>query len=332
MNRMPTRIATVAAGVALLAAASFHTAPQAAAATGPYTLPFFDPGYVVTQPFGCTGYPAEPPYGSCAHWHGGIDYNLAYAPVAASRAGTVVRILEAVGHDVHNDPRGGNYLLIDHGDSRYSLYYHLEYNGVYPGINTTVSAGQHVAQSGNTGSSSAPHLHYALTKSIDWWVTANALNPAGKWTTDPGRVPWLAVYYSESNDGTEYITRGTTRTHWVRFRNGGGRTWTRANDGFGRGRILLAAVAADGTTLRSSPFRASDWTSEWLATSLEESSVAPGAIGTFTFGLHAAPPVGFYTETFNIRASGLWWFDYARLGRYYVPIQVVTASTCSLCL
>lgn len=305
-------------------------APSAQAATGPYTLPFFNPAYVVTQPFGCTGFYMEPPYGSCAHWHAGIDYNLSYAPVAAARAGKVARVLEAVGHDVHNDPRGGNYVLIDHGGSRFTLYYHLEQNGVHAAYESWVSAGQRVATSGATGASSAPHLHYALTTSIDWWITANAINPAGQWTTDPGRVPWLATYYGESNGGTEYIAQWSTATHWVRFRNAGGRTWTRGNDAYGRGRTMLAATNSSGNDVRASRFRASDWGSEWLATGLEETAVPPGGIGTFTFGLRAAPPPGSYLENFNLRANALWWFDYDTLGSFHVPIRV-TAASCSKC-
>ena len=318
----------LAAAVAL--AVVLPTPPTAQAATGPYTLPFFHPGYVVTQPYGCTGFYMEPPYGSCAHWHAGIDYNLSYAPVAAARAGKVVRLLEAVGHDVHDDPRGGNYVLLDHGGSRFTLYYHLGYNGVHAGMGALVSAGQLLATSGATGASTAPHLHYALTTSLDWWVTAYAINPAGQWTTDPGRVPWLATYYRESNAGTEYIAQWSTRTHWVQFRNAGGRTWTRGNDAYGRGRMMLAATIGSGNDVRSSRFRASDWGSEWLASGLEESSVPPGGIGTFTFGLRAAPPPGSYVEHFNLRANALWWLDYRTLGSYHVPIQVTTA-TCSKC-
>ena len=302
-------------------------APAASAATGPYTLPFFDPLVKVTQWFGCTGNLAEPAYGSCAHWHAGIDYNLSYDPVASSRAGTVKAILESVAKDSHNDPRGGNYVLLDHGGSRYSLYYHLEYNAVWPAIGAGVSAGQHIARSGNTGQSSGPHLHYALTVSAEWWKTANAINPEGQWTTSPGRVPWLADYHSESNGGTEVISQGMSRTHWVKFRNSGGRPWAQGNDAYGKGAILLAATDGSGTVTRESRFQARDWLNATLVTPADEAVVVPGGIGTFTFNLTAAPPPGWYTEYFNLRAKTLWWFDHARLGNYYIPIQVTASPT-----
>ena len=303
----------------------------ASAAPGPYTLPFFDPSVGVTQAFGCTGRPWEPAYGSCAHWHAGIDYGLAYSSVAAARAGTVVRILEAVPAEKHDDPRGGNYVILDHGGSRFTLYYHLQYNGVYPALSAKVSAGQNIALSGNTGASDGPHLHYALLSSLTYWNPAYGINPAGQWTTDPGRVPWLAEYHSESNAGTEYIRRGTTITHWVKFRNIGGRTWTQAQDGYGHGRIILAATDATGWVARDSAFRAADWSDSWFATLPDQTSVAPNGVGTFTFGLKANPTVGSYREHFNLRSQYLRWFDYSRIGGFYIPIQVTAAATCSTC-
>ncbi|MFN2484107.1 MAG: M23 family metallopeptidase [Candidatus Limnocylindria bacterium] len=328
---MTVRIAAVVGSLAILFAGLLLRPGPVAGATGPYTLPFFDPKVAVTQPYGCTGVSSEPAYGSCAHWHAGIDYGLWYAPVAAARAGKVAAMLEAVAADNHSDPRGGNYVLVEHSSSRFTLYYHLQNNGVYSaGIGATVSAGQNIALSGNTGVSSAPHLHYALLTARDWWLAANAINPNGTWTTDPGRVPWLAVYSSESNGGTEYITQGTTVAHWVKFRNAGGRTWTAGNDGYGRGRIMLAATTSNGGATRNSAFQAADWSSAWLASGPEQSSIPPDGIGTFTFGLKATPPVGWYTEYFNLRANALWWFDYATLGGYYVPIRV-TSSGCATC-
>lgn len=330
-RRFAHRLAAPLLALVIGATGALSHPQPAAATTGPYTLPFFNPAVVLTQGYGCTGYGSEPAYGSCAHWHGGLDFNLSYSSVASARAGTVARMLEAVPAESHNDPRGGNYLLIDHGGSRYTLYYHLQYNAVYPSLGARVSAGQHVAGSGNTGISDGPHLHYALVKSVEWWHGENAINPNGQWTTDPGRVPWLAAYDGESNGGTEYIRRGSTITHWVRFRNVGGRTWTQQSDANGKGRIFLAATDSNGTAVRNSAFQAADWSSAWFATVMDQAAVGPNGAATFTFGLKANPTVGSYREHFNLRAETLWWFDYGRIGSYHIPIQVTASSTCGTC-
>jgi hypothetical protein len=78
----------------LLSAYPFRTA---FAATGPYTLPFWA-NHSVTQPYWCTGFTSELPFGPgsnadgthydySAHFHN-IDYGISYLPVVASSAGT----------------------------------------------------------------------------------------------------------------------------------------------------------------------------------------------------------------------------------------------------
>ena len=56
---------------------------------------------------------------------------------------------------------------------------------------------------------------------------------------------------------------------------------------------------------------------------MDQSGVAPGAVGRFTFGLHAESPPGTYDEAFNVLANSLRWFDWARLGSFHVPIIVI---------
>lgn len=54
----------------------------------------------------------------------------------------------------------GNYILINHGDNLVSLYAHLSTRTVSRG--DTVSAGDVIGTVGNTGISTAPHLHFEL--------------------------------------------------------------------------------------------------------------------------------------------------------------------------
>lgn len=52
----------------------------------------------------------------------------------------------------------GNYILIDHGDGIETKYGHLKEIKVKKG--DVVKAGSIIALSGNTGKSTAPHLHF----------------------------------------------------------------------------------------------------------------------------------------------------------------------------
>jgi murein DD-endopeptidase MepM/ murein hydrolase activator NlpD len=56
-----------------------------------------------------------------------------------------------------------NYVVIDHGDGTYGEYYHLRQFGVLVEEGEHVCAGDVVAICGNTGYSTGPHLHFAVT-------------------------------------------------------------------------------------------------------------------------------------------------------------------------
>lgn len=315
---------------------------SARAATGPYTLPF-ERYFSVTQSYGCTGYSGEPAWGggtnadgttysSCAHFHSGIDYGLTYDPVVASRAGTVVDVHEgyadnAPGYCPTNFPPG-NDVEVSHGDGQYSIYYHLKQNGVVVHVGDHVSAGEVLATSGNSGPSCGAHLHYQLENHTWPDVSpAHSFNPSGKWTTNPGRIPFDAAWSSESNSGTEYIIQTTANTHWVKFKNTGGRPWLQTPDSNGVGQVILYSTNSTGAATSASLFQGSDWISSIAVVTASQSSVGVDGIGTFEFFLQGNPAPGSYPHNyFNLHASGMGWFDYSDLGNYYIPI-VVTACT-----
>ncbi|MBE0577248.1 MAG: peptidoglycan DD-metalloendopeptidase family protein [Desulfuromonadales bacterium] len=84
--------------------------------------------------------------------HYGIDIaGLAKMPIKAANDGVVI-FAEYLG--IY-----GNCVIIDHGGHVYTMYAHLSQMDVSPG--QTVSNGQDLGRSGNTGMAGGDHLHYA---------------------------------------------------------------------------------------------------------------------------------------------------------------------------
>lgn len=83
--------------------------------------------------------------------------------IRAARAGTVIEIQET-----YTDGNGGtdaNYVLIQHDDLSIAVYAHLTFMGVSVNLNESVSQGATIGQSGNTGFSTGPHLHFEVLTS-----------------------------------------------------------------------------------------------------------------------------------------------------------------------
>lgn len=90
--------------------------------------------------------------------HYAIDYGVPTGtPVKAAAAGTVVAVGSGSGSRSY-----GNNIEISHVDGFSTLYAHLNSSNVR--IGQKVAQGEVVAQSGNTGFSSGPHLHFELKK------------------------------------------------------------------------------------------------------------------------------------------------------------------------
>ena len=117
-------------------------------------------GGVITQEFGCTGFPAEPPLGSCAHFHIGIDLAAPCGtPVVASGPGTVV----FVGYNPYDAPPRAWIVIIAHSTGLQTWYAHMSPSapaGISDGAQ--VVAGQVVGYEASTGHSTGCHLHWAV--------------------------------------------------------------------------------------------------------------------------------------------------------------------------
>jgi murein DD-endopeptidase MepM/ murein hydrolase activator NlpD len=114
------------------------------------SIPSFWPvrGYI-TKSYNVAGGPSDEDY------HPGIDLGVDRGtPVRAAASGYVD---EAGWDDTY-----GYYIRIDHGYGIKTLYGHNDRLVVMRG--ERVGRGQTIAYSGNTGRSSAPHVHFEVTK------------------------------------------------------------------------------------------------------------------------------------------------------------------------
>jgi murein DD-endopeptidase MepM/ murein hydrolase activator NlpD len=85
--------------------------------------------------------------------------------LVAARDGVVVEAKEDFaegGTDPYYKDKG-NYVLILHNDGSWAGYFHLKKDGVLVEVGQKVNRGERIALSGNTGWSSAPHLHFEVS-------------------------------------------------------------------------------------------------------------------------------------------------------------------------
>ncbi|MDL2297289.1 M23 family metallopeptidase [Bacteroidales bacterium OttesenSCG-928-B11] len=101
----------------------------------------------VTSPYGLREHPID---GKMKE-HKGVDLRANNDYIYSVMPGKVIRL--------GNDKKLGKYIEIDHGDFK-TIYGHLQTISVK--VKQSVSAGQIIAISGNTGNSTGEHLHFGL--------------------------------------------------------------------------------------------------------------------------------------------------------------------------
>jgi murein DD-endopeptidase MepM/ murein hydrolase activator NlpD len=116
----------------------------------------------VTQPYGCTGYGANPPRAGCAHFHDGIDIaNRSGTPIVAAASGVVAYVgynqWEAVPAWI---------IIVAHGGGVSTLYAHMQPRSTVR-VGQTVKRGQLIAYMGTTGRTTGSHLHFEVWRG-DW--------------------------------------------------------------------------------------------------------------------------------------------------------------------
>ncbi|ABZ93211.1 Metalloendopeptidase [Leptospira biflexa serovar Patoc strain 'Patoc 1 (Ames)'] len=96
-----------------------------------------------------------------------IDFSLPIGtPIHAARKGTVVSLVKKYTEGgIRKDLLSkANYVMIQHEDGTIANYAHLKKEGVVVSVGETVTEGQLIGYSGNTGYSQGPHLHFEVHK------------------------------------------------------------------------------------------------------------------------------------------------------------------------
>ena len=151
----------------------------------------------ITQGYGCTGFSWEPPYGSCRHFHKGIDIaSDAWTKIRSASSGVV----KYVGWNPY-DPVGDQAWIvrIKHDNGLLGLYGHMKavrVDGARAG--DRVKAGQLIGYMGSTGMSTGVHLHFGffrdgVPKNPRLWIT----------TSFSSSSTAQAALYGTSLDGVE---------------------------------------------------------------------------------------------------------------------------------
>lgn len=85
--------------------------------------------------------------------------------VYAARRGTIVEVASTNfrgGFDTSRTGASANMIRILHDDGTFAVYAHLNWNSIRVRPGDVVDRGEYIAESGNTGFSSGPHLHFAI--------------------------------------------------------------------------------------------------------------------------------------------------------------------------
>jgi hypothetical protein len=97
------------------------------------------------------------------------QYRCFGQPILAPADGRIERAVDGVADnapgEMNREALFGNHVVIDHGDSVYSVLAHLRYNSLQVEEGQTVTAGERLGECGNSGHSSEAHLHYHLQDS-----------------------------------------------------------------------------------------------------------------------------------------------------------------------
>lgn len=136
-----------------------------------YRVPFVAGGaYPVTQ-----AYPDKKTHDSPDSLYA-IDIAMPIGTdVLAARGGVVFDVVAKNfrgGTEIGKHARKANIVRILHDDGTFAVYAHLNWDSIRVRPGERVVAGQYIADSGNTGFSSGPHLHFAVQRNTGMRIEA----------------------------------------------------------------------------------------------------------------------------------------------------------------
>jgi murein DD-endopeptidase MepM/ murein hydrolase activator NlpD len=101
--------------------------------------------------------------------------------ICAARAGIVLDIMQSSNIGGLKDKENHwNYILITHDDGSTAIYGHIQQNGAKVNMGDTVTKGQEIGLSGNTGYSAFPHLHFQVRNKERMQIPVRFLTQYGK--------------------------------------------------------------------------------------------------------------------------------------------------------
>ena len=89
-----------------------------------------------------------------------------------------------------------NVVRILHDDGTYAVYAHLAWNSIRVRVGDYVERGEYIADSGNTGYSSGPHLHFVVVRNAGMSMASVPVQfaGAGQSPVAPGTGQLLTAY------------------------------------------------------------------------------------------------------------------------------------------
>jgi len=102
--------------------------------------------------------------------------------IYAARAGVVIEIADkyySAGLDLNTDLARANIVRVLHDDGTMSLYAHLNWNSIRVRPGQMIERGEYLADSGNTGFSSGPHLHFVVQRNVGGAIESLPVDFAG---------------------------------------------------------------------------------------------------------------------------------------------------------